>query len=718
MKNIAIKYISVFSFMFAGVITLSGQVPQGFNYMAIARDAEKNILPDLEITVRIAILDGDLAKAWEEDHVVTTNGNGLFQIIVGQGVSTDGGYAPAFNEIDWILQPMYIKTSLYVTDSWLDMGTAQLQSVPYAMVSETTLQDLDNPFAMNGDTIMLLKSVDVVGNYEVTGDDALFEVKRQDGQTMFAVYNQGVRINVPMIDAVKGVKGGFSIGGFDGAKGTTYNLFTLNKDSARIYVDKTPDLAKGAKGGFSVGGFDAAGKGPVQEYLSITPDSARIYVKNAGKASKGGFSVGGFDAKGTSNFLDITPENYFIGHESGSKILETGLYNSVIGYQAGKSLTSGGYNTMLGFNAGLNASSGNNNILIGNYAGNNLTTGIHNTLIGNSAGYNHTDQQFNVMIGTAAGANVNSSFWEGSFNTFAGINSGYQLRYSKENVLLGTNAGYWLDNGKGNTFIGIDAGRSRSEAGEPHTWRPEIRADFNTIIGDKAGYFVTNSYNNVIVGNQAGFNIGDGDGNVFLGNQAGFNESGNEKLYIDNSSADPPLMYGDFSVNQLGINTKTLGKTLNVGGDLGVSGNITAVSVTAPVLGNVTGDVIGNLTGNVRGVDMGKIFLPGDGEVQSTAGEKFKLLWNRGDGILIIDNQNNDFPCHYWYRMISKGISSEGSGAVDPLTSGTIISGANFNGSGIEVHFGFTEPGTGYCSVWIQFIDGVMVGHYMKYEMP
>jgi hypothetical protein len=382
MKNITLKCICLFLFLFSIVITSSGQgVPQGFNYMAIARDGDGKILPDQDMTVRIAILDGDLTTVWEEDHAVTTNSDGLFQIIVGEGESTDAGYAPSFDEINWKMQPLYIKTSIDLKGEFIEMGTAQLFSVPYAMVSNLSYGGVGNPFAMETDTVLFQNSVKVLNKDPITEDDALFQVKRQDGQTMFAVYNQGVRINIPMLDAIKGAKGGFTVGGFDGTKGTTYNLFTLNKDSARIYVDKTPDLTKGAKGGFAVGGFDAAGKSPIQEYLTITPDSARIRVKDSGKASKGGFSVGGFGAKGTTNFMDITPSNYFIGHESGSKILETGggLYNSIIGYQAGKGLTSGGYNTMLGYNAGLNASSGNNNILIGNFAGNNLTTGIHNT---------------------------------------------------------------------------------------------------------------------------------------------------------------------------------------------------------------------------------------------------------------------------------------------------------------------------------------------------
>jgi len=207
------------------------------------------------------------------------------------------------------------------------MGTAQLFSVPYAMVSEYAFGGVDNPFTMYGDTIQMLKSVDVIGNYPKEEEEALFEVKRQDGQTMFAVYNQGVRINVPMDDLIKGVKGGFAIGGFGSSKGSA------------------------------------------------------------------------------TNFMDITPKNYFIGHETGTKTDETALYNSVLGYKAARNLTTGKYNTILGYKADNSLTSGSNNIIIGASAGLKLTSGSHNTLIGYGAGLNHTNQTYNVMIGTTAGYN-------------------------------------------------------------------------------------------------------------------------------------------------------------------------------------------------------------------------------------------------------------------------------------------------------------------------
>jgi len=706
--------------------------------MAIARDSHGEPLADQDLTVEIGILTNisPVDILWEEGHGVKTNSAGLFQIIVGDPTAKrlESSQVPFFSDIDWHRQPMYLRTVI----NGLEMGTVQLFSVPYSMVS--------------GDLAGSVKKLEVMGDNPTT-EDALFEVKRKDGQSMFAVYNQGVRINVPMIDAVKGAKGGFAIGGFDGSKGDPpYNLFSLNKDSVRIYLDKTPDLTKGAKGGFAIGGFDIAGKKglPIQEYLSVTPDSTRIYVKQSPtKGAKGGFAIGGFDgSKGnTGNFLNLTKDNYFIGHESGSKIpdIAGGLYNSVIGYQAGKKLTTGSFNTFLGFNAGTNNlggasnvfighlsgisnSSGNSNvyigtnagrsnngdyniaigdssgylmtsgewnIIIGKYAGYSLSSGRVNVLIGPHAGYSHTTQEYNVIIGPAAGMYLNTIDNNGSYNTFMGINSGHMIRKSTENVLLGTNAGYWLDNGRGNTFLGIDAGRSRDESGEPnYAYRPAVQADYNTILGDKAGYYLTNGDKNVAVGYMAGYNNADGIGNVFLGNMAGFSESSSNKLYIANTSG-VPLIYGDFSTGNIGLGTTSVPKRLNVSGDVAVTGDVSA--------------------GTVNGMSMGKIYLTAAGNILSTFGTNYTLYWLKGTGEIYIYNTSTTDKCEYWYKTQNGGSTGGGSGQVNASTNSFIISGVSVNHLGIEVHFGSADGQEGWCSVWLQYEAGTLVGHYIKY---
>lgn len=83
--------------------------------------------------------------------------------------------------------------------------------------------------------------------------------------------------------------------------------------------------------------------------FAVYNNGVQIYVDDSGtKGAKGGFAVGGFGAaKGlVSNFLDLTPENYFIGHKAGISNT-TGMYNSFFGYKSGYHNTTGNQNLFL-----------------------------------------------------------------------------------------------------------------------------------------------------------------------------------------------------------------------------------------------------------------------------------------------------------------------------------------------------------------------------------
>ncbi|MCH7658409.1 MAG: tail fiber domain-containing protein [Bacteroidetes bacterium] len=336
---------------------LFSQAPQGFNYQAVARDGDNTILANTAIDIKIGLLQGSESGTliWEEIHLVTTNDMGLFTLKIGDTEATNsGGTAAAFADIDWTLGSYYMKVQVKDGGGYVDMGTAELLSVPYAMFAKTTddsdsdpfneIQDLqlaannltitNNPSATNinltpyldntnwwtknGDSVYVtginvgIGTSSPGGRLQVLGattndEEPLFEVKNKDGQTVFAVYNNGVRVYVDDSGA-KGLKGGFAVGGFSSSKGAG-NYMMISPDSVRFYIDTSS--VKGLKGGFAVGGF-SSGKGAGQEYLRVTGDSVRIYVdRDIGKGPKGGFAVGGYSSsKGTGNeYFRVTPDS-------------------------------------------------------------------------------------------------------------------------------------------------------------------------------------------------------------------------------------------------------------------------------------------------------------------------------------------------------------------------------------------------------------------------
>ena len=412
-------------------------------------------------------------------------------------------------------------------------------------------------------------------------NDPLFEVKNNDGQTIFAVYPEGVRIYVDE-ETEKGLKGGFAVGGFNSSKGITNEYLRITPDTFRIYVDDTDTGGKGLKGGFAVGGFNAS-KGLTNEYLRITPDSVRIYVDNepGTKGLKGGFAVGGFNAsKGYEdaiNFMNLTPENYLIGHESGQKITN-GEYNTFFGFEAGYS-TEGGIevspgqwqgcnNIFIGYQSGYDNITGYKNVFIGYKSGASNTSGEKNIFIGNESGEVNTTGGYNSFIGYNAGI-LNSS---GTANTFLGSNCGFYNSTGWYNTCLGSHTGEYLDACSANTFIGTYSGHGGGYPGSyPST---KITGNYNTFLGYRSGFDNLSGSKNTYLGYQSGHENANGSGNVFIGSEAGYNESGSNKLYIDNTNTSTPLIYGDFNSNiitingDLHVNDNNFSLTDNVGSGL------------------------------------------------------------------------------------------------------------------------------------------------------
>ena len=430
----------------------------------------------------------------------------------------------------------------------------------------------------------------VQGDAGVDPDSALFEVKNKDGQTIFAVYDGGVR----------------------------------------IWVDDTGTKSNTDKGGFAVGGY-RLNKSISHEYLRITPDSARIYYdsENTGSGHDGGFQVEGFEgstSESNGGTMHLSDDNYFIGDSAGINITTTGKYNSVFGYKSGKELTTGDDNVFVGYEAGKNTVSGNDNIFVGYRAGisnttgqnnvfigkqsgysnttassntfigenagsNNTTgsqnffggysagfnnlTGGNNVYIGNYAGYNNTSGRFNVALGYFSGLsntvgeyNVSLGYYagrgnvDGTENVFLGANSAYLIKSGDENVVIGSKAGYQADTLMYNIFIGSKSGYNCKKAGQKNvflgyysgvqnregtenifigasTGASNTTGSYNVFLGTTSGYLNTSGENNVFIGNRAGFTNDDGSSNVFMGFYSGYNNtSGGDNVFMGNSAGN------------------------------------------------------------------------------------------------------------------------------------------------------------------------------------
>ncbi len=281
MKKVYISLISALTAILLIPASLLSQVPEGFTYQAVARDASGNPVTNTGFSVRIGILTNDVVPdlLWEEEHQVTSNDFGLFILNIGvDGIKT-GGSLSAFSEISWAAQPLSIRTSIKETEGdWQEMDPAGLLSVPYALVAKDV--ETKQQISKSGNSIVLSEGGEVdlteftddltVVSTDDSSTEALFEVKRNDGQPVFAVYPNGVKVFVDDIGS-KGPKGGFAIGGFDRGKGVNQDFMIISPDSIRMFMPNNPSELKGpgSKGGFAIGGFDAS-KGIEELYFTVS----------------------------------------------------------------------------------------------------------------------------------------------------------------------------------------------------------------------------------------------------------------------------------------------------------------------------------------------------------------------------------------------------------------------------------------------------------------
>ncbi|MCF8236433.1 MAG: hypothetical protein K9H15_11715 [Bacteroidales bacterium] len=145
-------------------------------------------------------------------------------------------------------------------------------------------------------------------------------------------------------------------------------------------------------------------------------------------------------------------------------------------------------------------------------------------------------------------------------------------------IFVGENSGVNITAGIGNSFFGHQSGMSITEG------------DYNTLVGTNAGRDLVTGNNNTFVGCESGEST-LGSGNVFLGYNAGKDETGSDKLYIDNNSTSSPLIYGDFSTDELKFNGSVgIGTTpsykLDVNGDINLNNSAIRISGTK-VLHNI-----------------------------------------------------------------------------------------------------------------------------------
>lgn len=120
-----------------------GNVPLGIHYQAVARDNFGNELVNKKISVKFSIISNDPLSnpVFQELHQdVTTSKFGVFSIVIGHGVATGISPSASLADINWAAANHYLKVEVKFGNDFMDMGTMQFLTVPYALYAQKSLE--------------------------------------------------------------------------------------------------------------------------------------------------------------------------------------------------------------------------------------------------------------------------------------------------------------------------------------------------------------------------------------------------------------------------------------------------------------------------------------------------------------------------------------------------------------------------------------------------
>ena len=563
-----LSFILALSPVLCALSSLEAQVPQGFNYQAIARDGVTgNPIANATIKVKLSILSDTTGfyggtggvYLWEEEHTnVTTNAQGLFTIVLGSPSAVKvQGSAASFSEIDWSAANLFIGTKIANPTTYKVLGSAKLWSVPYALRAKDSEQwqtSGSNIYRASGNLGIGTSSpsykLDVTG--EITSrspnsfrlrQSSYSTILRNDNTDFYLLLtNSGspdgtwnslrpFRVNLATGNTILG-DGALTVnhGGNIGI-GTTSPAGRMVIQPPSVWDDNIPLFEVKNKLGVSV--------------LAVYNNGVRILVEDTdGKGVKGGFAIGGFDpTKGpgseTVNLMTVSSDSirmyiddlpvkgikggFAIGGFNEAKAGKINYLKVDTGQiKGGKKeyIQFSGFNTFIGYEAGKANPVANPtyNTFIGYMAGYSNTGSIatYNLFIGQEAGYGSTTGTNNVLLGLRSGYQLGANAHN---NVFIGKWSGYKTSGS-DNIFIGNSSGLNNTSGNGNVFLGLSAGL-KNDTGYG-----------NLFLASNAGQENTTGYHNVFMGYAAGNLNKTGNFNIYIGVQAGTKNLNNNNVFI------------------------------------------------------------------------------------------------------------------------------------------------------------------------------------------
>ncbi|MFN8291471.1 MAG: hypothetical protein U0U70_14535 [Chitinophagaceae bacterium] len=234
------KLFSLIAIMLLAVTAMLGQQPAPgiLNYQGVARNSVGNVLVNKNIALRLTIHDGSAAGpvVYQESRNVTTNPFGLFNVQLGSpGFLTQTGTIAG---VPWGVGLKFIQVEIDPNGglSFINIGTAQLASVPYSLYASQA-NDLVLPFNKTQADAGTLFKITNSGNG--SGSTALEGLTNSTAANAFAIIGTVTNTAPGGFSAgVRGINngtGGLGIGVWGSQNGSGWGVYGQTPGGIGVY---------------------------------------------------------------------------------------------------------------------------------------------------------------------------------------------------------------------------------------------------------------------------------------------------------------------------------------------------------------------------------------------------------------------------------------------------------------------------------------------------